>query len=61
MNDKEADALIEKIKSGIQKQMRTEEQILHLNTIQDSVNRKFFDTTLWEELKRRKNERPEND
>ena len=61
MSDKEADALIEKIRSGIQKRMRTEEQVLQLNMIQDSVNRKFFDTTLWEELKRRKNERQEND
>lgn len=54
MNDKEAAALIEKIRSGIQKRMRTEEQKLQPNVIQDSVNRKFFDTTLWEELKRRK-------
>lgn len=61
MNDKEAAALIEKIRSGIQKRMHTEEQVLQLNVIQDAVNRNFFDTILWEELKRRKNERQKND
>lgn len=53
-------ALIEEIKNGIQKQMCAEEQKLQLNVIQDAVNRNFFDTILWEELKRRKNERPRN-
>lgn len=62
MNDKEAAILIEEI-SGILKRMRTAKNILQLNAIQSLANRRIFE--LWtircEELKERKNERPEND
>ena len=62
MSDKEAAILIEEI-SGILKRMRTAESILQLNAIQNLANRRIFE--LWtmrcEELKRGRNERPEND
>ena len=62
MNDKEAAALIEEI-GGILKRMLKAESIWQLNEIQSLANRRIFE--LWtmrcEELKGRKNERPEND
>lgn len=62
MRDKEAAVLIEEI-SGILKRMCTAENILQLNAIQSLANRRIFD--LWamrcEELKRGRNEQPEND